>query len=365
MFDAPTPLPAPPVPPHPRLGSAPGMEPPVSESVTLHERVDFAALSRVARLALDPGDRALVGRMLRGFKSGLTSWKVVYKPSSFKEGRLYGSGLQCLKGWIRRILSHKYYHDIDIRNCAPTIIKQVWNTAFPDKALPRLFERYVENRSEVFSEIREDHPDLTDKQLKRAFLKGMHGGSYMHPGKDGTFVLGCRPPRPIGSLEEWAAEVREIFTGLAAHPTYRPLWDAVSADSGKTNKLGTFASYIWQKHENEIILCLLGFLTSTGLTVGVLSFDGLMVERAPCSPPEQRLDVTLLQQAECLVLKTTGFAVKLVEKSLIPTASDRGRLPGPLEPLSDSERTETDEDLTTGTGTDGDPEGAQSEQRSA
>lgn len=283
MFDAPTPLPAPPVPPHPRLGSAPGMEPPVSESVTLHERVDFAALSRVARLALDPGDRALVGRMLRGFKSGLTSWKVVYKPSSFKEGRLYGSGLQCLKGWIRRILSHKYYHDIDIRNCAPTIIKQVWNTAFPDKALPRLFERYVGNRSEVFSEIREDHPDLTDKQLKRAFLKGMHGGSYMHPGKDGTFVLGCRPPRPIGSLEEWAAEVREIFTGLAAHPTYRPLWDAVSADSGKTNKLGTFASYIWQKHENEIILCLLGFLTSTGLTVGVLSFDGLMVERAPCN----------------------------------------------------------------------------------
>lgn len=72
-----------------------------------------------------------------------------------------------------------------------------------------------------------------------------------------------------------------------------------------------------------------------------------------------------MQQAECLVLKTTGFAVKLVEKSLIPTASDRGRLPGPLEPLSDSERTETDEDLTTGTGTDGDPEGAQSEQRSA
>jgi hypothetical protein len=82
-------------------------------------------------------------------------------------------------------------------------------------------------------------------------------------------------------------------------------------------------SWIWQRVENQIILCLLDFFQNeTTLIPGVLAFDGIMVERQEgCEHPKQ-LDPSILRRAEGYIEKHTKYRIKLAEKSLTPTKDD-------------------------------------------
>ena len=84
---------------------------------TLYERWDVDALRSIAELALEHEVDDVVCSILSGL-TRKTRRVVQYRPGKFQEGRLYGTGYQGVSGWIRKICGHKFYHDIDISNCA-------------------------------------------------------------------------------------------------------------------------------------------------------------------------------------------------------------------------------------------------------
>jgi hypothetical protein len=57
------------------------------------------------------------------------------------------------------------------------------------------------------------------------------------------------------------------------------LKQAAEADSQKTNKLGTFVSWVCQREEEAVLTSVQESFVDQGFTVGVLVFDGLMLER--------------------------------------------------------------------------------------
>lgn len=297
--------------------------------VVLYERIDSNALQSMRELELEPDDERKLGEIAAtlGVK---TRYRVEYAPSDvFPDGRLFASvGLQNLPSWMSRILSYKTSHELDIKNAAPVIIDQVWKMSFPDSPLDGVFAAYVRDRSAVFNSIRLEHPQLTDEQLKKAFLKCTALGDYNNPDKKtGLYILGT--PMNVKEIDEWRACIKSIVQKLATHPDYKPMWDAVVANPKKKNKMGTFASHVWQKHERAITMCLFDFLNRNGRTVSTFRFDALSVDRLPDATPTDKLDLQLIRKAEHTIVSKTGFAVELVEKSLVPTPDDRARYNGP------------------------------------
>jgi hypothetical protein len=283
-------------------------------ALVLFERYDFSALSQIRELELPESSESLVNLIHADLLRGSNTRRLVsYQPSpDYLEGRLYGRGLQGLPSWIRRILTHTHYCDIDIHNCAPTLISQIFQKCYPDIPLPRSFERYVDSRAEIFEEIRTDFPHLTDKELKKMFLKILHGGGLDEQGS------------LIAVLLEFEACVKLIIKMLVIHPSYSAMFESIEEDPAKSNTNGTFISHVWQKAECEVILSLKSFLESEGCCVGCLAFDGVMLEKG-----EVVLDAALLRRAEEFIFTETNFRVSLVEKSLVPTAEDWERFYGP------------------------------------
>ena len=92
--------------------------------VVFWERRDHDMLMSIIELVLDPRNEAVVAKIVKEMTRNPTSRRRVhYTPSDFEDGRVYGSGLQGVCGWIRRLCSFKYYHDLDIENCAPTLLR--------------------------------------------------------------------------------------------------------------------------------------------------------------------------------------------------------------------------------------------------
>ena len=90
---------------------------------TCNEQFDVDMLSHIRELVLSNEVEETVANLLSQVtESKLSERKtrrcVKYKPSKlFPTGRVYSCypSLQMLKGWIRRIVAHKVYHDIDIQ----------------------------------------------------------------------------------------------------------------------------------------------------------------------------------------------------------------------------------------------------------
>jgi len=93
-------------------------------ALVLFERYDFSALSQIRELELPESSESLVNLIHADLLKGSNTRRLVsYQPSpDYLEGRLYGRGLQGLPSWIRMILTHTHYCDIDIHNCSPTLI---------------------------------------------------------------------------------------------------------------------------------------------------------------------------------------------------------------------------------------------------
>ena len=299
------------------------IEPPVA---TLLERWNVDALESIVELALTPEKEHIVSTVLSEMSRN-TYRKVEYRPGEFKDGQIYGIGYQGCPGWIRRICGYLYYHDIDIKNCAPTLFAQILEKKLGE--CPNMIQRYATDRAGIFNELRRQEPDLatvSNKVFKTVFLASLHGASHTnHFDKLGL----SQNHEPISMLSTWEEEIKRASKDLQTHREFKKLWKKVEGREDKKNKLGTFTAWTWQREANNILLELSDFFKMSGRTVGALIFDGLMIERKPEVPSPTRMEEDILRQAEKKVLIETGFKIVLVEKSLVPTEEDYEKYWGP------------------------------------
>jgi hypothetical protein len=104
------------------------------------------------------------------------SWMVSYffgNDSTF--GRLYSgaSGIQSMAKRIRAILTHRLLYDLDIVNCFPTVLSQIFRyNKIPCDAL----DAYVRDRDSILKQLTKNSTMTRDK-AKNLFLRMTHGGN--------------------------------------------------------------------------------------------------------------------------------------------------------------------------------------------
>jgi len=218
--------------------------------------------------------------------------------SKCKFGRLYApQSYQSLTKKVRSIVGMEFYHDIDIENCFPTLIYQV----FQENRIPcSLLLDYIATRESVFERIILE-TGLNRDTVKKCFIIVLHCGSYKQA-TDGQTVQ---------YLEEFSKELREGINQLSHLPQYEDIVQMVK-DQNKRNKLGSFISWICQKLEIEVVMCAMEFFTNLGYVIGVYMFDGIMIERKGIN----ELPHDLLSHLSTYVQTRTNRKIVFTEKPL-------------------------------------------------
>lgn len=241
---------------------------------------------------------ASIKKSLRGFQrkkqpGAKDGFRVDYAfgQYSFGYGRLYarGSSLQFLPSDVRNFIAGSYYHDIDVKNCLPTLVQ--WLFSSFQLPCPEL-DDYVENRPALLRKYKMDKLGVIclffDKnaQPKNDLFRAIHAAIY------GKLV-------PL----------------LKEHERWKPLWDKVSkskASEHKENREGSFLSLVAFTIENGILVTMVECLRELGYCPDSLIFDGVLVRRIP----GQTVDDALLRKVEAKVLETHGISITLVEKPM-------------------------------------------------
>ena len=292
------------------------------QTIHLYERWNFGRLAAIAELVLDPATESVVGSVYADLKTTKsTRLRVSYTSrGEFKQGRVYGKGLQGVKGTIRRLCAGEYYHDIDMANCSPTLLCQILKK---HGLCPEILEEYANDRAAVFERLRTSDNRLcnvSDKALKRSFLLGVHGGKHKNYLQE-YLNFPDSDKKPVPELEEWETRLGDSLRTLRKKSKFhKKLWKQINMSKGKTNPKGTFASWCWQIPENEIIVELNTYFNKElDYTPGALIFDGLLLER---KDGVSTVPDAMLRRAETHIRDTLGWQITLVEKPIQPTAED-------------------------------------------
>lgn len=227
--------------------------------------------------------------------------------SSGIRGRVTGQGLMGAPGWIRRLCSHKYYHDVDIVNCFPVLLLQLADKVdvYPE---PVQLKEYVEDRENILRRDMDQVQGLTRKEAKQQYLKAMFGGSEFSYST--TF------------LRQFKEEIENIRGYLWRLPNFRHIRDYAEQNRRENSNVeASFLSLVINVMERQVIDTAMKRMgeEDMGYRVDVYVYDGFMVrkKRGVDRIPVEHL--TMLSEA---VLEQTGYKVEFDEKSLTPRLED-------------------------------------------
>lgn len=197
-------------------------------------------------------------------------------------GRLYasqGASLQYFQKDIRRYLANGNYIDIDIVNCHPVIIEQLFLRY--SVTVPSFLKKYNLKRDLLIKKYK-----LKDKT---AFLKIFNNENYN------------------GDIDV----IRTFHTALYKRllPKLIKTYELPKAKKKDYNDLGSKLAKILQHIENEILMIMYNKCLELNVTVGVLVFDGMMIEKISYYPQ-------LLEILEKEVELKSKFNIKLAEKPM-------------------------------------------------
>jgi hypothetical protein len=193
-------------------------------------------------------------------------------------GRYFGNGLQTCQRDIRKYLADNNYVDIDIENCHPIIIENLmhkYNIKIPDFLI-----KYNKDRSSVMKEYNIDN--------KLYIIKLINNQICFDTRPDIIHFHNCIYKSLVPKL-------------IQVYPTIKI--------KQSDNSLGSFLSTVLQELENDILMVMFKKCKQLKVKIGVLIFDGMMIEKQTYFPDL----LHLLQNEIYLKLK---FFIKLTEKSM-------------------------------------------------
>ena len=227
--------------------------------------------------------------------------------------RVFGNGLQSVPGWVRRLCGHRFYHDVDIENCAPTILHQLKLKVGLSMPTP-YFDHYVNNRDDVLEADMDIIPGLTRSVAKMQYLKVLYGARDLV--YESKFLL------------EYRKETEYIREHLWHMQQFQPIrmYAELSVDKERhVNVKARFLSTVIATIERSIVEAAMARFRGDDLAykVDTYIFDGFLVRRHPNLESIPQEDLTELRAA---VAQVTGYTVRFVEKSMEPTAEDIAHL---------------------------------------
>jgi len=240
-----------------------------------------------------------IDKLYKGKKSsGINQSQIItYKTSPISQagrkgyGRLYGYGgysLEQVPSDIRATLCHDIYHDLDIANCQPTILLKMAEDY--GKALPNL-SLYVANREEKLEELMAE-TGCSRAEAKQKFLAVLYGSGLQE-----TYFL-----------KALSHEVRSFAKALRGTDDWIELYNLTPSD----NRDGSFLALVLQTEERRCLMAMNDYMEANGWTVGVLAYDGFMVQHRDEAPITDELLASISEA----VREATGYSVVITEKPM-------------------------------------------------
>lgn len=266
--------------------------------VSLTERFDYGALKYIHEnlyefrdiLQKNETELAQISTMLQKYMTSSCqdgSIMVNYSYANEIPGRLFAHNAMSLQGMcklIRNAIACTKYTDIDFVNCHPNLLLQY---CIQNNIPAPCLQEYCSNRQQILDSV-------GGEDAKTSILEIMNGGKY----KQGM------SPQWISEFEKEMMRIREAIVPLA------PNEFKVAKLKKPANVLGSMVNLVLCQLENKALMKLKEFMDDNGFTVGVLVFDGCMIEQDP------RLTQELLDKASDYIFQTTGYRLKIIIKDM-------------------------------------------------
>lgn len=216
---------------------------------------------------------------LEKFKKTLKNYKcnVEYKQKG-GHGRYFGNGMQGCPREVRKYLSDDNYIDIDIVNCHPVLLENIMKAN--NIQVPEFLLNYNKNRSEVMKEY-----SIKDK----LYLIKLINNEICYDKRVDI----------IAFHKVLYTDVITIFK--LRYPQIK--------EKKEKNELGSFMAKCLQHIENDILMCMYNKCLELKMNVGVLCFDGMMIEK------NTYFEESLKLLEEEIYLKL-NYNVRITEKSM-------------------------------------------------
>lgn len=256
------------------------------------------------RDTLDPAQSKMLDSLYKKRKD-TNQVRITYKmctaePGQMGMGRLNASigGAINFEKTIRGTLFGKYYWDIDVVNCHPTVLVQMMNDESYE--CPNLTE-YINNRQSVFERLQSDY-NLSREDVKSKIISALYGS---------------KPTASVGEencpfLMNIYEEVRRYTSSLMRKEKYARL-EAFARRQKDKSFYGSFLSWIMQTEEREIMLALREYMMTQERSVDCLCHDGVMIRKIDDN--ESAFPEHLLRGAEEFITSKTGRSIKLAVKA--------------------------------------------------
>lgn len=205
-------------------------------------------------------------------------------------GRMYPKykkqTLQDMPKQVRKALCYDQYTDLDIVNCHPVVLKQVFDE---EKIGCASLDRYVLHRDLCLQET-----GLSRDEAKEKFISIMYGKS----------------PKPNDSefVKRFYAEFKEAsdrLLSLAKYNTYLNI-GIVKKDF---NPVGCAMSFIGQDKEREIVSQIINYFKREGYETSTIIHDGFHIRSLNVLDEH-------IKEAEELVKKVCGYSINITTKPM-------------------------------------------------
>lgn len=218
-----------------------------------------------------------------------------------KKGRLYVQpwlGLSSVPSDVRAALGAKYYDEIDMENSQPVLLTQI---AKKEGVEHSALEEFITERKEVLEQLQKNN-NMTRDEAKQVCFRVFYG------------ALADQHPLFPAMRKELETLARAVINN---HPEFevvaRKSKEAKQRDPNlHINQEGSVLAHYAQDVETRILLVIDEFLKTKGFSMDVLQHDGGMVRKKN----GESIPMTLLQEAQGVVLEKTGFHITLTVKPL-------------------------------------------------
>ena len=223
-----------------------------------------------------------------------------YSENAKDEGRRYvkgGRGLQMFSRSIRHTLAHRFYDDIDIKNCHPVILLQYCEKKGYDVTH---IKKYVQKRDEKLAQLMSQN-NISKDQAKKVVLAILNGGVA-------DFNALANKPAWLTNFKIQVDTIQELIVNDKDNERF-------VKRAKKDNKAGSTMNHILCAIEDSLLSAAIKFLQSKRIDIGhiVLAFDGFMLPKNSANLTEE----FLVEMASFVATATTynvEFAIKHMDE---------------------------------------------------
>lgn len=288
----------------------------------LYERIDTNILDRlISAESIDEEVRKQLKAYLNKLEfsknavdEGIVAVNYLFSKKLTEKGRLYAQNslsLQSFKKEIRHALSREFYHDIDMVNAHPRLISQYCHKH--DINCYKLDE-YINNREKILEKIQKFHK-ISREDAKGLVLRLCYLGNYIIEKQDKKTkeIEEFEPKEKLSFLQNFRIELEKIAKQICK--IEKETYDLVKNDPEKTNKKSTTLSITAQILEHKCLMAMQKFFNNKKWKIGVLCFDGLMVEKK-ISGSDEIFPKEILKECEEYVKQKTAYNINLDVKPM-------------------------------------------------